>query len=500
MGRAVPSDLATQGIMSGTLRRPPIVTLVSRGSVGRGIRLDTPTTVGQWTTAWTLSARRVSHHGGRGDTGRAMTTTTAPGLDATRATAFEAAIERHTEEAFQLLERLVEQPSTVGQEQGALEVLGAALEPLGFELERLPIPESVAELPGAGVPARPYAGRYDLVARRHLPGPGDRRPHLLLNGHIDVVPADEPALWTSPPFEPRRVDGWMRGRGAGDMKCGFAMGLLALRALRDVIPDPELPDLTFVAAIEEEYTGNGTLAAAHAGVTADAAILLEPTDLGILLGGVGILWLGIEVVGRAAHAESAATGQNAIELATRLLPGLRAAEDELNGIPDPRIDGPRPFVVNLGRIEGGDWVSSVPSVARLGVRVGYPIGWEPDQAQEVVARHIGIACASDPWLAAHPPTLHRTGFQAEGYDQPATDPLVSTLMAAHREAHGADPRLSVMATTTDARIYRNRLGIPALCYGPRTRDIHGIDEAVELASIIDGARVLGRFLARWTTR
>jgi len=408
--------------------------------------------------------------------------------------AFDAAIDRHTEAAFDLLVRLVAEPSTVGQEQGALEVLAVELEHLGFGIERLPVPESVTSRPGAGVPSRPYAGRYDLVARR---GGSPRAPHLLLNGHIDVVPANEPSMWASPPFVAHVENGWLRGRGAGDMKCGFAMGVLALRALRDAIPGAALPQLTLVAAIEEECTGNGTLASVHAGVVADAVVLLEPTDLSILLGGVGIVWLGIEVHGRGAHAEAAAGAVNAIELAARLLPALGAAEDELNQTPDPRIRDPRPYAVNVGRIDGGDWASSVPSVARLEVRVGFPLGWSPEDAEAVVTRHLATVVEADPWLAAHPPLVRRTGFQAEGYGQATEHPLVRSLVAAHRAVHAEDPALVVMATTTDARIYRNRVGIPALCYGPRTRDIHGIDESVELASIVAGARTLGRFLVRW---
>ena len=51
-----------------------------------------------------------------------------------------------------------------------------------------------------------------------------------------------------------------------------------------------------------------------------------------------------------------------------------------------------------------------------------------------------------------------------------------------------------MASTTDARHYLNELALPALCYGPRVRNIHGVDEAVELASIVAGARTLTRFI------
>jgi acetylornithine deacetylase len=54
-----------------------------------------------------------------------------------------------------------------------------------------------------------------------------------------------------------------------------------------------------------------------------------------------------------------------------------------------------------------------------------------------------------------------------------------------------------MGSTTDARFYLNQFGVPALCYGPRVRNIHGIDEAVELQSIVDGARTLARFLIDW---
>lgn len=53
----------------------------------------------------------------------------------------------------------------------------------------------------------------------------------------------------------------------------------------------------------------------------------------------------------------------------------------------------------------------------------------------------------------------------------------------------------MLGSTTDARIYVNQYGMPALAYGPRTRNIHGPGEAVELGSIVAGARTPARFLA-----
>jgi len=411
----------------------------------------------------------------------------------------DARIAANAEDAFRFLERLVAEPSVVGAEQSAQEVLADELAGLGFEIERLPIPSGIAAVPHAGVPLCSYDGRYDLVARR---SGAAGRPSLLLNGHIDVVPAEEPGQWTTPPFAPNRRDGWLYGRGAGDMKCGFAMGVLAIRSLLDVAPDAISGPLTVLAAIEEECTGNGSLAAAEQGILADAVILLEPTDLDLLLGGVGILWLEVTVTGRAAHAEAVGSAVNAIEAAFPLIAALRQFEDELNATEhDPRIVGTdRPYVVNVGRFAGGDWGSSVPAVARFEVRVGFPWTWTAARAEASVRERLAQAARGDAWLAANQPTVRASGFRAEGYDLPADAPLAQLLGAAHRAAHGSDPRTTVMGTTTDARTYINRYGTPAICYGPRTTQIHGIDEGVELASIVAGARTLARFIAAWYAR
>ena len=83
-------------------------------------------------------------------------------------------------------------------------------------------------------------------------------------------------------------------------------------ALRRAMPDALTGELTFVSVIEEECTGNGTLAAAKAGVLGDAVLLLEPTGLDLLLGGVGVLWVEIEIEGVPAHAEAADRAVNPI--------------------------------------------------------------------------------------------------------------------------------------------------------------------------------------------
>jgi acetylornithine deacetylase len=406
--------------------------------------------------------------------------------------ALDRAIDELAPEAFEFLRALVAAPSTVGREAAALALFDARVGRAGFTTRRVPVGGVEAD-PRAGVPLAPYPGRYDVVAERTGTGLGRS---LLLDGHIDVVPAGSPELWTSPPFEPQVRDGWLHGRGAGDMKCGFAAAMLAIEALDRAVAGWQCGQLTFLAAIEEECTGNGTLAAIRAGLSPDAVLLPEPTDLELLVGGIGILWFEVTIVGRSAHAHAADRAVNPIDVALRLIAALRDWEAELNATPDdPDLAaGGHPYNLNIGTVRSGDWQSSVPATAVIGFRLGFPGAWTPDEAEARVRAAIAAISQHDPWLRDNPPDVRPNGFRAEGYLLPADDPLALAIGRAHAAAHGAEPAIARLPSTTDARFFLNQARIPAICYGPRTRNIHGIDEAVELQSVIDAARTIARFL------
>ena len=399
----------------------------------------------------------------------------------------DAELDACAEGAFAFLERLVAEPSVVGEEPGAQAVVAAELERICFAVELLEVPDSIAADTLAGAPQTSYRGR-PVVVGRLAGGPGRT---LLCNAHVDVVPAARAELWTSPPFAPTRRDGWLYGRGAGDMKCGFAMVLLAVEALQRGDPGALGGSLAFVSAIEEECTGNGTLASLRAGVLGDAVLLPEPTDLELLVGGSGVLWCDLAVSGRPGHAHDAQGAANPIVACLQLAAELQVLERELN---DARAAGEERCVLNIGTIEGGDWRSSSPTGARLGVRVGYPAGWPAGAAERAVRGALARATSAPSWPLGATVTLSFPGLRAVGYELDAGHFLVRALADAHESVHGTRPRPFRLASTTDARHYRNELDLPALCYGPRVRDIHGVDEAVELASIVAGARTLTRFI------
>src|ERR1700691_145337 len=106
-----------------------------------------------------------------------------------------AAVDARANHAFDFLERLVEAPSTVGEEAIAQSLVAEELTRLGLQVMEVGIPASIASDPDAGVPQTSYEGRANVLATTSSSNELD----LLINGHIDVVPAD-PRGWATSPW------------------------------------------------------------------------------------------------------------------------------------------------------------------------------------------------------------------------------------------------------------------------------------------------------------
>jgi acetylornithine deacetylase len=399
--------------------------------------------------------------------------------------AVDGAIDAGARAAIALLGELVAEESILGNEAGAQGIVRRELERLEFAVEEVGIdPRALARDPASGIPLRSYDGRNVLIGRRS----GTSRRSLLIQGHVDVVPSGATSLWTTPPFSATERDGWIYGRGAADMKGGLAMALLALGALAEAHPDGLDGALSVATVIEEECGGNGALAALLGGATADAVLLPEPTELQLLLGGVGVVWCEITTRRTGAHAGRPGSQGSALDAALEIGERLRALTERFEADDAGTRDPDERYHFNVGTLRAGEWISSAPTTAELGARVGFPREMSPAEAQERIRETIA---AVDP--AAE---LRFTGFRAEGYRVPDDDPFAIAVARAHRATHGGDAAMSSGSATNDARFYARR-GIPAVCYGPSGRNLHAVDENVEAASIVAGARTLTRLIPRW---
>lgn len=141
------------------------------------------------------------------------------------------AVDAHFSEQIEFLATLTAHPSTRGNEQSAQAFMADELTSRGYEVDQWQIDvEDIRHLPGFSPVLGPYEDAVNVVGthRSH----SNKGRSLILNGHIDVVPEGPLDMWDSPPYEPRVADGWMYGRGAGDMKAGLVSNLFALDALR----------------------------------------------------------------------------------------------------------------------------------------------------------------------------------------------------------------------------------------------------------------------------
>jgi acetylornithine deacetylase len=400
-----------------------------------------------------------------------------PAVDAAVATGLPAALET--------LAELVSEASTLGNEAGVQRIVRRELEHLRFEVEEVEVDPSVlAADPASGIPAGDYLGRPVLIGRRR----GTSQRSLLIQGHVDVVPTGAAGLWTSPPFVTREQDGWIYGRGAADMKGGFATALLALRALADASPASLEGALSFASVIEEECGGNGALAALLAGATADAVLLPEPSGLTLLVGGVGVVWCEVTIERAGAHAGEPGSPGSALDVALEVIEALRALVRELEASDADVRDPDERYLLNIGTLTAGEWISNTPSSATLGVRVGFPSTMAPAAAQDRVQAAITRV---DPQAG-----VRFVGFRAEGYRIDDDDPFAAAIERAHRDAHGTETARSSGSATNDARFYARR-GISAICYGPTGRNLHAVDESIEVASIAAAARTLTRLIPAW---
>ena len=407
------------------------------------------------------------------------------------------AVDQLTDEILDFTCRLVAEPSTLGNEASAAEVMAEELRKLALQPVRIPIdPQKLAQHPGFAPVPWSYEDRNNIVATKTASAEGGRS--ALFNGHLDVVSVEPLSFWDRDPFAPEVKDGWLYGRGAGDMKSGVAAMTYALHAVERAGFGLKAP-VTIEAVIEEECCGNGALACLDAGYDADAVLIPEPFGPTILTNQVGVLWFKVFVHGTPSHVQSAPAGTNAIEKSTLIIKALRELESELN-----RSDAPpayrsisHPLNLNIGIFKGGDWPSTVPAEAEFHARISYfpGTGYE-DMCRRIVDR-IESAAKEDSWLSENVPRVEFYGFRSEGHSVDKDLAAFAALNACHKTLTGEDAREYISTCTTDLRAFHFFGRGQATCFGPVAENIHAGNERVNIASVIHVAKTYGLFLARW---
>ncbi|HKU94469.1 MAG TPA: ArgE/DapE family deacylase [Vineibacter sp.] len=419
-------------------------------------------------------------------------------LDATLTTQIMTAVDETFDRQTSVLADLVRIPSVRYKEAPAQDMMTRLFKEEGLGIDRWQIHvDDIKHLPGYSPKHVDYDDAWNVVGAWRPNNPKGRS--LILNGHIDVVPEGPHDMWTAPPFEPRIKDGWMYGRGSGDMKAGLILNHFALIALKRLGWRPAA-DVYMQSVVEEECTGNGALACLQRGYRADAALIPEPSGGTMTIAQVGVMWFQVRVTGHPVHVYKADAGSNAIESAYRLIQALRELETQWNArkVNDPHFhDHHHPVNFNVGRIEGGDWASSVPAWCTFDMRAGVLPTQTLAEARREIEDCVRRAAANDPFLGNAPPTVTWEGFQAEPFVLKNHEQVRAVLADAHQTVFGEALKDRTQTGTADNRFFGLYAGIPALVYGPQSDDVHGFDERVNLESVRKITQSTALFIAQW---
>ena len=371
-----------------------------------------------------------------------------------------------------LAQALIRRPSITPADAGALGVLEAALEQLGFACRRYPF------------------GEVDnLYARR-----GTASPCFLFAGHTDVVPPGAEADWQKPPFAAEAGDdGMLWGRGAADMKGAIAAMVASVQRLLDESGEPDGSIAFLITGDEEGPAIHGTKAVlaalAEEGEQFDHCLVGEPTNPNVLgdtikSGRRGSLNCTLTVTGRQGHVAYPERAENPIPALLNVLNRLLARKLD---------DGVSPFQpsnLEVTSIDVGNPTTNViPASATARFNIRFNIAHTGDQLSTWIREEAAMVDLDfDGTITAD---IHVTG---EAFLTPA-GPFTTLLQDCIQAETGRRPALTTGGGTSDARFIQ--LYAPVAEFGLVGATMHQVDERVPVSDIETLTAIYTRILARY---
>lgn len=382
-------------------------------------------------------------------------------------------VDAHADAMVGFLQTVVQSRSLWG-EVPALEACGALLAAKmadgGVRVER----------PDSGTPGAP-----NVLGRVGDASTGRR---FLLCGHYDVYPPSK--AWSFDPWSAPIRDGKVYGPGSTDMKGGTTAMVVAATVLA-ALGEPKGGEVVVLGVPNHFEGGEGTRRAFDQGLSAEAGIICEPTDLDICAAQRGILYMDISIKGVGAHTTYEAVGVNAIE---PVIPIIEALKSPAFAKPNHDEFGAEK-IVNIALIKGGLRRCLIPEECVLTVDVRFaPSTTAAAVLDEVRGILAGIARGQRFSIAVEP--------QESCVKNPrspmnwVTGPIRDRVAAEHAAFRGAPPAVSCHPAWPDTPVLIER-GVPSVTYGPGSKYCYWDEEFVPIDEYLTAIKVYASTAARW---
>jgi acetylornithine deacetylase len=384
---------------------------------------------------------------------------------------------------------LVDIPSTTGQEIGVAQYLVARMRKSGMETD-LPLVDE---------------GRPNAVG--HLRGRGDGL-NLLFTGHMDTSYSGDEEHLVGEGFKPKAIhrDGWIWGLGANNMKSGLASALAGIEAIAKagirlagdvsfggVVGEIEKTAIEEFQGVAYSGYGVGTRHLVTHGVTADFALLAEPTGMRISIANMGCIWLRITVGGTVAH--------SALANRPNVVNAIAVMHELQNDIAQWARDYKSAHV----------YMGEHPNVTIAAIRGGAP--WRLSRNPYECSLYLDIRTVPGQTVDGVKRDLRRVlrGFgDRKGIPEPAlhlyvtdpptvldeTLPIIQALGAAQKDVTGDKPPAIIRRPGADA-VHLTAYGVPCVAFGPggrmhpdtRGASMHAFGEHVLVEDCVAAAKI-----------
>lgn len=299
-------------------------------------------------------------------------------------------------------------------------------------------------------------------------------PKIILNGHTDVVPG------RASMFVPRYEDGFVWGRGAADMKGSIASMIYATLALNRM--GRKFPgELILVFNCDEERTNLGIKEFIKGDITADFAVVGEPTDLDLCTGHKGCLRFTISTEGKAAHTARTTNADNAIDKMADILVRLKKLAPMVNNR-QHRFLGNSSLTVSM--IRGGRAPNIVPDFCEIEIdRRLIPHEDDRKALDEIKGALDGLDYDLKKYLYL-PPSLIENDNE-----------YVLKLKESAERVRKKDVPIKPFQASCEAFFFVGNKSIPAVIFGPGSLEMaHTDHERIDFDQVIEASLILYDFM------
>jgi acetylornithine deacetylase len=406
-------------------------------------------------------------------------------------------IDDRKDEIVAFLQKLISFPSMTGDEHDIQKFIASKLEGMGLSVDMWePDHEELKKHPAYVAVDQGYNNRPNVVGIYRGTGKGRS---LLFNGHVDVIPPGPEDAWQHNPWGGEVEGDRLYGRGASDMKSGLAAMTMALDMLLRLEIRPQ-GDIILEYTMDEEQSGNGTLACVTKGYKADAGICCETSSLHVQPACIGRIWFEILVRGKPAGIQRRWEGVNAIDKGYAVVQAVSELEniriDTLNHplYPDNRSTLP----CMVGVFQSGSFPSAFPDTCLLRGSIATLPGEDTEEVKKSFVEHILTFSKTDPWLKDNPPEVRFAGYCGDPAEIPPDHPIVNTVSRKFTAVTGMQPQITGRQGAADTRYLIKYGDTPTVIFGPGpTEQMHANNEWVNINDLVTATKVLALSIMEW---